>query len=92
MPRSVDYTARRLGTITKDGKIVICPKCGQRGASRRLNFAKKGQPPRECDMVIHVKTLNTAVVPFWSVDESCHVAVPQTLEPAIVKAEGRDAT
>jgi len=72
---TIDYTARRIGTRTDDGKIVLCPKCGKRGAIKRLNFAFKGQPPRECDFIIHHKTLNTAVVLFWSIDESCFVDV-----------------
>ena len=72
---TIDYTARRIGTKSDDGKIIICPKCGQRGATKRLNFAKKGDPPRECDFITHVKTLNTAVVLFWHIDQSCMLVV-----------------
>jgi hypothetical protein len=71
----VDYTARRIGSKTEDGKIVVCPKCGIRGASKRLRWKGAQGVLREFETVTHVKHLTVVVVPFWHVDEHCSVSV-----------------
>lgn len=30
--RPFDYTTARMGARTTDGKVVLCPKCGRKGA------------------------------------------------------------
>lgn len=31
---TIDYTTARVGTKTPSGKIVVCPRCGRKGARR----------------------------------------------------------
>jgi len=72
MTQHIDYTARRLGTKTPDGKIVVCAKCSQRGASKRLNWARRPRIDtpvwREC--VIHEKHMFGMA---WHVDRYCMI-------------------
>jgi hypothetical protein len=59
--RTVDYTARRLGSKTPDGKIIVCEKCGRRGASRLIDHGRTR-------MVTHEQELRGAPFPHWHLE------------------------
>lgn len=40
----IDYTTKRLGSNTPDGKIVKCAKCGRKGAFKPFHHDIKGRP------------------------------------------------
>jgi hypothetical protein len=50
---TIDYTKKRLGSMTDDGRIVKCAKCGRKGAFRPARHDITGRPwPAEVRHVI----------------------------------------
>jgi hypothetical protein len=68
---TIDYTAYRKGRKTPDGPIIVCPKCGRKGAVRTITSVKK--PFRD---VTHKKhQLSWSI--FWHVDDYCFVPIEE---------------
>lgn len=54
-----DYTTKRLGSRTPDGKIVKCPKCGRKGALHLSGYEPNGKPL--ADHVLHAGYMEDAI-------------------------------
>jgi hypothetical protein len=74
----IDYTQERIGARSRNGKVYVCPNCGQRGAAALVRIKVKGEI-REWIEVTHRARLNTDVIRFWSIEKHCTVTKERNL-------------
>jgi len=68
----VSYVGYRLGRKTPDGKIIVCPRCGQRGAMRIYSNGSGG--------VVHEKEYRNSPFPHWTLEGDMFHDLPRPAE------------
>jgi hypothetical protein len=83
----IDYTKMRKGTRTRHGEIIMCPKCGNKGAYKPNSFMRGGERV-PLHQVIHTGEI---VDPFFITRRYCWLSeAPGEPAPATASKEEHD--